>query len=123
MMMLAAAWIRSSCLRSGSQAPDGNHVDILLYLTRIERCHRKHSHEGGGADARFGIVTDNLIVPAPEGGNGARNLFVTRLCLEHGPASIDELYEYACDPHINREGVTPKLRLSVRTARSECTFP
>ena len=115
------------CLRSGGQAPDGNHVAILLYLTRIERCHRKHSHEGGGADARFGIVTDNLIAHALEGGDGARNLFVARLCLERGPASIDELYEYACDPpYINREGATPRVRFSVRAAsrgRPECTFP
>ena len=69
------------------------HVDILLYLTRIGRCRRKHSHEGGGADARFGIVTNNLIAHALEGGDGARNLFVSRLCLERGPAPIDELYD------------------------------
>jgi len=53
--------------------------------------------------------------------------FVARLCLEHGPASIDELYEYACDPHhINREADTPRVRLSVRAAsrgRPECAFP
>ena len=69
------------------------HVDILLYLTRIGGCRRKHSHEGGGADAHFGIVTNNLIAHALEGGDGARNLFVARPCLEHGLSPIDELYD------------------------------